>query len=183
VEAPDVLYAAGMNLAECDYAVRQLVHRYAIAVDAQRWEMFDELFSKSVVADYTTKKWTSVEAWKADFASFHAEFSATQHCVSGITWHWAGESISAFSYVVARLIRRGAPGGDYAEAGAWYDDRIAATPDGLRIVHRICRTMWTGGNTALLSGGRATTPWYSLSAVGRDGGVMYLPSQPGAGHP
>jgi hypothetical protein len=108
VEAPDALRAAGMSFAECDYAVRQLVSRYAIAVDAQRWDMFDELFTESVVADYTTKQWTLIEAWKADFAAFHAQFSATQHCVGSMTWHWADGFIFAFSYVVARLIRRGA---------------------------------------------------------------------------
>ena len=173
--------AGGGVLAEDDYRVRQLVYTYAIAVDAQRWDLFDELFTDSVVADYTTKRWTSLAAWKADFSVFHAQFSGTQHCIGGVSWHVADGFISAFSYGVARLVSRGAPGGDYAEAGAWYDDRIVRTGQGLRIASRVCRMMWAGGNTSLLSGGRADTEWYSVSAAGRGGGVTHLQTRPGSG--
>jgi hypothetical protein len=172
--------AAGATLAEDDYCVRQLVNTYAIAVDAQRWELFDELFTDSVVADYTTKCWTSLAAWKVDFSAFHAQFSGTQHCISSVSWHSADGFISAFSYCVARLVRRGAPGGDYAEAGAWYDDRIIRTDQGLRIAARVCRTMWIGGNTSLLTGGRAGAEWHSVSATDRCGGITFLATHPGS---
>jgi hypothetical protein len=181
--AGDARAARPPSTPEIDYGVRELVYRYAVAVDAQRWDLFDGLFTADVMADYTTKRWTSLAEWKTDFADFHAQFDGTQHWIGGVSWHQADGFVSAFSYVVARLVRRGAPGGDYAEAGAWYDDRVVDTDQGLRIGARVCRTMWVGGNTALLSGGRGTAPWHSLSAEGRSGTVTHLSTLPSGSQP
>jgi hypothetical protein len=37
-----------------------LLHRYAIAIDAQKWELFDEVFTPDVVANYTNSTWVSL---------------------------------------------------------------------------------------------------------------------------
>jgi hypothetical protein len=47
------------------------------------------------------------------------------------------------------------------ESSGWYDDRLARTTAGWRITHRTCRTLWSGGNPAVLQ----TTPDVHVETV------------------
>ena len=59
------------------------INLYALAVDVQRWDLFDRIFTEHCIADYgTTAYWTERERFKADFAAFHAPFDATQHMMT-----------------------------------------------------------------------------------------------------
>jgi hypothetical protein len=151
-----------------------LLHRYALAIDAQLWQLFDEIFLPNVAARYTTASWDSLATWKADFAEFHSDFDATQHTISNVTWRDSADTISAFSYGVIHLIRRGAPGGEWVDSGCWYDDEIVRTPFGLRIARRRCQMIWRRGNLDLLSGGRGTAALASLSSEVRAGSVAFF---------
>ena len=59
-------------------AITQLVNLYRLAVDSQRWELFDRIFTTDVDADYgVTSHWTDREQFKSDFAAFHDPFDST----------------------------------------------------------------------------------------------------------
>ena len=61
----------------------QLINLYGFAVDTQRWDLFDQVFSEYVEADFGgSAHWHGLEQWKADFAAFHAPFDATQHVMT-----------------------------------------------------------------------------------------------------
>jgi len=47
--------------------VMSLANRYALAVDTQRWELFDEIFTEDVVSDYgPTAIWKDLASFKQD---------------------------------------------------------------------------------------------------------------------
>lgn len=52
-------------------AITQLLNLYGLAVDAQRWELFDRIFATDVDADYGAgSHWTDREHFKADSPRF-----------------------------------------------------------------------------------------------------------------
>ena len=91
-----------MNDTDSDVvAITQLVNLYGLAVDSQRWELFDRIFATDVDADYgPTSHWTNREQFKDDFAAFHAPFDSTQHTMSTHVVHVDGDPRSASATVV-----------------------------------------------------------------------------------
>ena len=60
-------------------AIIQIVNLYGFAVDTQRWDLFDRIFTKDVEADFSaTAHWTDLESFKRDFAAFHDPFDSTR---------------------------------------------------------------------------------------------------------
>jgi hypothetical protein len=127
--------------------VMSLANRYALAVDTQRWDMFDEVFTEDVVADYgPTAIWKDLASFKRDFAIYHDPFDGTQHTMSNMVWDFKGDSARAVTYGHWRLIRYGLGGGDFWEGQGWYDDELVRLDAGWRIKNRVCRIIWWGGN-------------------------------------
>jgi hypothetical protein len=59
-------------------AITQLLHLYGLAVDSQRWELFDRILATDVDADYgATSHRTDLGQFKADFAGFHDPFDSS----------------------------------------------------------------------------------------------------------
>lgn len=70
----------------------QLVNLYGLAVDSQRWELFDRIIVAEVTVDYgATAQWTDCEQFKSDFAAFHRPFDSTQHTMSTHVVHVDGD--------------------------------------------------------------------------------------------
>src|SRR5262245_61616834 len=62
--------------------IKELVNLYGFAVDTQRWDLFDRIFTDDVDADYTeSAHWRDLETFKRDFGAFHDPFHSTQHCM------------------------------------------------------------------------------------------------------
>ncbi len=135
-------------MAESDLqTIIQTINLYGIAVDAQRWELFDRIFTTDVVADFSeTARWADLASFKADFALFHRIFDSTQHSMSNHLIDVSGDAAQAFTYGMWRLIRKDVPGGDLWEGTGWYDDELTRTERGWRIKRRVCKTLWWGGN-------------------------------------
>ncbi len=121
---------------------------YALAVDAQRWDLFDRIFTAHCEADFgTTAHWHDLAAFKADFAAFHAPFDATQHMMMNhqVTLIDADKAHS-LTYGSWRLVRRAAEGDPLWDGTGWYDDEWVRTHGGWRIARRVCRVTWFTGN-------------------------------------
>jgi hypothetical protein len=128
-------------------AITQLLNLYGLAVDAQRWELFDRIFATDVDADYgASSRWTDSEHFKADFAAFHAPFDSTQHTMSTHVIHVDGERARSFCNGGWRLVRNAAGDNPLWDGTGWYDDTLLRTPDGWRITRRVCRITWWTGN-------------------------------------
>ncbi|KKC02378.1 nuclear transport factor 2 family protein [Mycobacterium nebraskense] len=131
-------------------AITQLVNLYGLAVDSQRWELFDRIFTPDVDADYgATSHWTDRDRFKADFAAFHDPFDSTQHTMSTHVVHIEGDRASSFCNGGWRLLRRSAGGDPLWDGTGWYDDALVRTPGGWRISRRVCRITWWTGNPSV----------------------------------
>jgi SnoaL-like protein len=134
----------GTDVAE----IVSVVNLYAIAVDTQRWHLFDRVFTSDVQADFGgTHRWQSRDALKRDFEMFHAGFLATLHTTTNHAAVVAGTQANCISYVHGRFFSQGPEGRTMTESGGWYDDELIRERDGWRINKRICRVVWTGANS------------------------------------
>jgi len=129
----------------------QVINLYGLAMDTQRWDLFDQVFTEHVDADFGPGvHWTSLARFKADFAAFHAPFDATQHVMTNHNVRVLGDVAHALTYGAWRLVRRAAAeadGGDPLWDGTgWYDDELVRTHAGWRIRKRVCRVVWWTGN-------------------------------------
>ncbi len=130
--------------------ITQLVNLYGLAVDSQRWELFDRIFAAAVDADYgPASHWTDREQFTADFAAFHDPFDSTQHTMSTHVVHVDGDRAHSFCNGGWRLVRRAAGGDPLWDGTGWYDDTLLRTPVGWRITRRVCRITWWTGNPAV----------------------------------
>lgn len=128
-------------------AIIQLVNLYGFAVDSQRWDLFDRIFTVGVEADFSeTAHWRDRESFKRDFGAFHAPFDSTQHCMMNHLVDVEGDTAHAFTYGTWRLVRKATDGNPLWDGSGWYDDALVRTDTGWRIRHRVCRIVWWVGN-------------------------------------
>lgn len=155
-----------------------LTHLYALAIDTLQWDLFDEVFTGDVIADYGPGAvWNGLADFKQVFAAIHAVYSGTQHTMSNTLWDLQGDVGWAVTYGHFRLIKPGTPGGDFWEGQGYYDDKLVKVQGKWRIQHRINRITWAGGNPAVLltgPGEPAQPPTVSLHQVAASGGLRFL---------
>ena len=85
------------------------INLYGLAMDSQRWDLFDRIFTERCDADYgTTAHWRDRAEFKADFGTFHLAFDATQHVMTNHLVTVDGDVAHSLTYGMWRLIRRGA---------------------------------------------------------------------------
>ena len=155
-----------------------LINLYGLAIDTQRYELFDEVFTEDVIADYGEGAvWTGLAAFKQLFHAIHAVYSGTQHTMSNHLWDLQGDVGWAVTYGHFRLIKPGTPGGDFWEGQGYYDDKLVKVHGKWRIAHRINRTTWAGGNPKVLRTDpdvEVIVPIASLHQVAADGQLRFL---------
>lgn len=124
----------------------ELINLYGFAVDTQRWDLFDRIFTADCDADYgATSRWTDRERFKADFGVFHALFDATQHVMTNHLVKLDGDRAAAHTYGSWRLIRHAAGDPPVWDGTGYYDDQLVRTREGWRIAKRVSGVVfWTG---------------------------------------
>lgn len=163
-----------------------VVNLYPIAVDTLRFELFDEVFTADAHVDFGgPAQWRDLVSLKRDFATVHKPFQATQHHTGNHRVSIQGDRANCISYVHAHFIRPVSGGGNMFEACGWYDDVLKRTAAGWRIVHRVNRTLWSGGNPTVMQtmpGVTVELQHHALSAEAAAGRVAYLQAlvSPGA---
>lgn len=158
-------------------AIVNLINLYPAAVDMQDWSLLDRIFTEDAVTDFGGgAAFRGLPLIKQAFAAIHEPFAATQHVTTNHQVVVDGDGASCLSYVHGRFIREVPEGGNMFESTGWYDDQLVRTAGGWRISVRNCRTVWSGGNPAVLQ----TTPdvhvetvLNSLSAEARAGGLNH----------
>ncbi len=127
--------------------ITQLINLYGFAVDSQRWELFDRVFTEEVEADFSEPAhWYDRESFKRDFGAFHEPFDSTQHTMMNHLVDVQGDRATAFTYGTWRLVRKATDGNPLWDGSGWYDDVLVRTEQGWRISHRVCRIVWWVGN-------------------------------------
>jgi hypothetical protein len=124
----------------------ELINLYGFAMDTQRWDLFDRIFTEDVDADYgPTSRWSDRTRFKSDFGSFHELFDATQHVMTNHLVKVDGDKAASHTYGSWRLIRHAAGEPPVWDGTGWYDDQWVRQPEGWRISKRVCGVVyWTG---------------------------------------
>ncbi len=160
----------------------EIINLYGLAMDSQRWDLFDRIFTEDCDADYgPTSHWTDRARFKVDFGGFHEHFDATQHVMTNHLVTLDGYRANSLTYGMWRLIRHAAagnhPAGPLWDGSGWYDDEWVRTGSGWRIAKRICKVIWATGNPGvqeLFEGVKFELVPASVREEGRTGRLSYL---------
>ncbi len=128
-------------------AIIEVLNLYGFALDAQAWDLFDDVFTEDVVADFgpAGARWSDLANFKRSFGEFHSGLDNHQHTMMGHLVHVDGDKANAFSYGNWLLVRDSAKDGSSWLGTGWYDDELVRTDRGWRVRHRVCRLVsWTG---------------------------------------
>ena len=127
----------------------QTVGLYSVALDSHSWDLFDAIFAADVVSDYPGGLfWSDLASFKADFTAMHEPVISHQHQLGVPQVVIDGDRAWTLTYGTYRLLRarRAEKFGDMSRGGAWYDDELARTAAGWRIVRRRARNFWWAGS-------------------------------------
>ena len=160
----------------------ELINLYGLAMDSQRWDLFDRIFTEHCDADYgPTAQWTDRAQFKTDFGGFHEHFDATQHVMTNHLVTVDGDRAHSLTYGMWRLIRHAAagshPSGPLWDGSGWYDDEWVRTHGGWRIAKRVCKVIWATGNPGvqeLFEGVKFELVPASLREEGAAGRVAFM---------
>lgn len=129
-------------------AIIELINLYGFALDAQQWQLFDQIFTDDVKAEFgpAGAVWSDLATFKRAFAAFHSTLDTFQHTMMGHLVHVDGTKAYAFSYGNWLLVRSAAKGGPSWLGTGWYDDELVRGDHGWRIKRRVCRLVSWSGN-------------------------------------
>lgn len=154
-----------------------IINLYGFAVDTQDFDLFDGIFTKDIVAQYSKEtRWEGLDNFKKDFVTFHDPFDGTHHIMYSHLIDVQGDEANCVTYAHWRLYRKGVAGGDFWEGNGWYDDHAIRTADGWRIDKRACRIIWWGGNPMVNATDPNVSfdlPVTSLRAEAKNGSVWF----------
>lgn len=152
----------------------KVINLYALTVDTQRWELFDQVFTPDVDANCPPNgRWSDLKTLRHHWAAFHEPLDASTHTFTNHQVIVNGDRANALSYVIVRLIRQMPHGENYYESSGWYDDTLIRTAEGWRIRARLYGGNWWHGNPRV--GGEGFDPTVMpLRRAAEAGMIAYL---------
>ena len=120
-------------------AVRELAHRYAVAVDRKDLDAVARCFTPDCAYEGALGRGTIADALRA-LADAFARYERTMHLVGTQTIALDGDRASMETYCVAHHVL---PGGRQLTVGVRYLDEVQRTADGWRIARRTATREWT----------------------------------------
>lgn len=126
-------------------AVANIIQLYATALDSHSWDLFEDIFTPDVEADYCNAlHWFDLASFLRDFTEMHEATAGHQHFLGVPQIVLDGDRAFALTYGRFNLFRTSpaAEPGDMSEGGVWYDDELIRTSAGWRIRKRFARNFW-----------------------------------------
>jgi hypothetical protein len=159
-------------------AIINVINLYPLAVDTLRWDLFDQIFTPDIQANFGgAAGWADLASLKRDFETIHRPFEATLHVTTNHQVIVNADRANCISYVHGRFIRQVPVGGSMFESAGWYDDLLIRTDKGWRIKTRSCRSVWSGGNPVVLQTMPGITGEQKLDSLSREaaaGNIAHL---------
>lgn len=142
--------AAGARVpgsAEDRQAIVDLTIAYCWALDGNKWDGLDEVFTPDAHAELG-RSCEGREAIKARVEEALGPLDDSQHMVTNhqVSVSADGESGTSRCYLQAQHVRHAADGGPNFIVAGRYEDDVVRTPEGWRIARRVLTMMWTEGN-------------------------------------
>jgi ketosteroid isomerase-like protein len=120
--------------------IQELIARYCHAIDHQRLDELDSIFTEDAVLDYTAfaaprSGLAEMKAFLADVLAMHASY---YHLAATSTITIDGDEAECHTICHNPMVLRrpGRPDLLYF-CGLWYHDRLVRTPEGWRIAERV----------------------------------------------
>lgn len=157
------------------HAITEVINLYGIALDSHSWDLFDEIFTTDVEADYChVLRWSDLASFKREFAQMHEATAGHQHFLGVPQIVLEGDRAFALTYGRFNLFRQSpaVEDSDMSEGGAWYDDELVRTAAGWRIRRRVARNFWWRGT--LPEQGPYPAVVDSFPELARNGEVAYV---------
>jgi hypothetical protein len=129
--------------------ITAVLNLYAVALDSHSWDLFDEIFTADVEADYAEGQlhWHDLASFKRDFKELHESMKGHQHTLGVPQIIVEGDRAFALTHGRFNVFWASpAPGPfDMSEGGAWYDDELVRSEAGWRVRKRVARNFWLRG--------------------------------------
>jgi 3-phenylpropionate/cinnamic acid dioxygenase small subunit len=117
-------------------AIRDVLVRYATAIDTRDWQLFRTCFTDDAVTDYgDIGRWSDIDGITGFMEAAHLGFRATNHMLSNFVIDLEGDQARATTYFHAVLAFAG-DSEDWIDSVGRYEDTLVRTPDGWRIAER-----------------------------------------------
>jgi 3-phenylpropionate/cinnamic acid dioxygenase small subunit len=123
--------------------IRDVIERYATAVDRRDWELVRSCFTADCVADYgRAGRWSDLETLVTGLENMHRDVGPTMHRVGNCRVDVDGDAARATTYLDALLMVEHR-GFDLLHVVATYEDELVRIADGWRIASRRIETfLW-----------------------------------------
>ena len=135
-------------------AIRQLVARYARAIDTKDYAGIAACFTLDAVVDYgeAGPKLHGRAELAENMRKALAPIDVTQHLFTNFIIALDGDAAELDCDVIAQHVRRGEAGGETLLVGARYQVRLARRPGGWLMAHVHEWIVWADGNRAIVPG-------------------------------
>jgi hypothetical protein len=120
--------------------IASLQDAYGIAVDRRNWDLFRELFTTDIVAEYPKGTFNGIDHWVEEFIAIHLRYTTTAHSMTNHMADVDGDRATASCYGVITLAR---PDGFIIDSRTFYEDQLTRAGGRWRIAKRRChRQFW-----------------------------------------
>ena len=125
--------------------------RYALAIDNHDWATLSNVFVPDATAWYGAE-YEGLDAIVTRIRTVLERLDCSQHLLGTHEVTVNGDRATHRCYLHAQHVRRDADGGPHYIVAGRYDDALARTDAGWRIVRRELHVLWTDGNRRVVSG-------------------------------
>jgi hypothetical protein len=142
--------------------LQRLLARYAMAVDAKRWEGLERVFFPGSVIDFSPNG--GIRATYPEIVDYLGQamaiFAASQHYMLNFDFEVDGDTAGGRFYCFTQMVSI-VDGADQLLAdGGYYDVKFERRPEGWRISELISGLVWLDGQWP---DGVPRPPWYGVS--------------------
>jgi ketosteroid isomerase-like protein len=138
-------------------AIRDLFHRYALAIDSRDWPAYRACFADHIALDFSAANGAapgyqqqSADSWVATCQAFFEKLDATQHIPAVLKIDLAGDTASVVTQLHAQHHSAGTPGGDVQTMVGRYTGTVVRTAQGWRIAQLHLTVSWQEGNPTVV---------------------------------
>lgn len=122
--------------------IRDLLHRYATAIDTKNWALLQECFAPESDGVYQGHVFSSREHLVRAMRKLHNPLDASLHRITNIATEIRGHQASGTAYVDALLVETGHPNGPLHRVAGCYTDRYINIGARWAIQHRRFEAYW-----------------------------------------
>lgn len=141
--------------AEDRFAVHDVMHRYALAIDTKDWSLLETVFADRVTADFRSFGGKqifegSASEWVENVRSTIQGMDATQHLMGNHLYEIDGDNARGTTYIRALHVCKNDWGGDTYTIGGHYSVEMGRDPEGWRIDKYTLHIAWHEGDRHVL---------------------------------